>query len=118
MADEETYLNLLDTILQHHIELVGEKVALTAARRSPLEIDTEGSVKGFYGEGAEALDILTEQFIEMAGPEVTLSRIRSIVREELDESDYEAIPERIIPQEDSDDTSTGVVERIRGLVRF
>jgi hypothetical protein len=118
MADEETYLHLLDTILQHHIDLVGEKVALTAARKAPLEIDTEGTVTGFYGDGREALDILTDLFIEMAGQEVTLSRIRSIVEDELDEQDYDTVPERIRPHDDSEKQQNGVIERVRGLVSF
>ncbi len=61
MADEnrqEYYLDLMKRIVDEEREALGEETALKWARKTPLRINADGEITGFYGKGEETVEIL------------------------------------------------------------
>ncbi len=61
------YEQILSEILEAQKEFVGEKQALSAARRSSLELNRDGEIKDFYGSGAVATKVLLQVFYRQTG---------------------------------------------------
>jgi hypothetical protein len=55
---QEYYMDAIKRIVDEEKEALGEKVALKWARKTPLKIDEEGEITGFYGKGEDAVEIL------------------------------------------------------------
>lgn len=47
--EKDFYLSLIKEIIDDQNNMIGEKVAMQKARPSPLEIDKEDKINGFYG---------------------------------------------------------------------
>lgn len=60
--EKEIYVKILNAIIKKMKELLGEKIALTCARRAPLVINLKGKVIDYYGEGEVVVDILLKQY--------------------------------------------------------
>lgn len=61
MAEEnrqEYYLDVMERIVEKEKDALGEEVALKWARKTPLKINPEGELTGFYGKGEDAVEIL------------------------------------------------------------
>lgn len=61
MSDEnrqEYYLDLMKRIVDEEREALGEETALKWARKTPLKINSDGEITGFYGKGEETVEIL------------------------------------------------------------
>jgi hypothetical protein len=79
VKEKETYVKILNEMIKVMSELLGSKVALICARRTPLIINPEGKVEGFYGEGKLAVEILLKQYEEVIG-EVCHEPIRKAIK--------------------------------------
>lgn len=55
---QEYYLKVMERIVEDEKDALGEEVALKWARKTPLKINAEGEITGFYGKGEDAVDIL------------------------------------------------------------
>lgn len=99
MSEEEKYLSLLRAITRKQESLLGEKVAEGKARSAPLEIDPEGKIKRYYGEGEKAVELLIKQYEDVWGKEAADKKVKRVVRKELDSEDYGLVPERVKPEE-------------------
>lgn len=55
---QEYYKDSIEDIVEEQKEFLGPELALKQARQAPLDIDSEGNVKDFYGKGEDALEIL------------------------------------------------------------
>ncbi|MEM5847057.1 MAG: hypothetical protein QXE97_03100 [Candidatus Aenigmatarchaeota archaeon] len=67
MKEKKTYIKILNKMIEVMTELLGEKIVLICARRSPLLLDEKGKVKTFYGEGEIVVGILLKQFESIVG---------------------------------------------------
>lgn len=96
---DEEYLEILQIIVDTAVELVGRKVALEQARRSPVELDTDGTVEGYYGDGMTATNLLIEQIESVVGASIADSRLKHALEKQGTEEEYALLPERIRPVE-------------------
>jgi hypothetical protein len=55
---QEYYMNVLERIVDREKEELGEQVALKWARKTPLKVNENGEITGFYGKGEDAVEIL------------------------------------------------------------
>ncbi|MFT4868792.1 MAG: hypothetical protein ACI83Q_000402 [Colwellia polaris] len=55
---QEYYLDVMARIVEKEKEALGEEVALKWARKTPLKINSEDEITGFYGKGEDAVEIL------------------------------------------------------------
>jgi len=55
---QEYYLDLMKRIVDEEREVLGEEIALKWARKTPLKINADGEITGFYGKGEETLEVL------------------------------------------------------------
>lgn len=55
---QEYYLDVMARIVEKEKEALGEEVALKWARKTPLKINADGEITGFYGKGEDAVEIL------------------------------------------------------------
>lgn len=65
--EKEIYLEILQAILDSMVNFIGSRIALTAARKAPLNIDPEGKIVGYWGEGEVVVDILLKQYEAIMG---------------------------------------------------
>lgn len=107
------YEDAIEHVIDRFIDLLGEKTALKYARQAPLQIDKDGSVTAFYGEGDEVLSILTDQYSEVFGRTVARGKVRSALADIVDEDDLDRVPDAIRPG--SDETTHSFVERLRSF---
>lgn len=61
------YKELLSEVLKAQKEFVGEKQALSAARRSSLELSRDGEIEDYYGSGEVAMKVLLQVFYNQTG---------------------------------------------------
>lgn len=111
--ETEFYLTTINAILDEFTSLIGTKTTMIQARKAPLQIDADGTVTGFYGDGAEALDILTQQFEEVFGTTMARTRIQ-VALEEVAETEDERLPERIRPEDST--SEKGLFEWFRDVL--
>lgn len=55
---QEYYMDVLKRIVENEKDALGEEVALKWARKTPLKINEDGEITGFYGRGEDAVEIL------------------------------------------------------------
>jgi hypothetical protein len=63
----EDYEKLLSAILESQKEFVGEEQALSAARKSSLQLTSDGEIEDFYGQGPVAAKVLIQVFYRQTG---------------------------------------------------
>lgn len=95
--DEELYLDVLNAIVAYETELLGKKAALLQARKAPLDINVDGQVEGFYGEGRKAVDILVSQYETVFGRATADAGIRRTLDDVVPEENVDMLPERVHP---------------------
>lgn len=61
------YDKIVEEILEAQKQFVGEKQAISVARRSSLELDQEGQIKDYYGSGEVATKVLLQVFYRQTG---------------------------------------------------
>lgn len=103
---DDAYIRILQEIIDGQASFLGRKLALKQARRAPIEIDSEGSVTGFYGDGKNAVDILVTTFETVVGEDVADRKIRNHLRDTIDSEEYALLPERVKPMEESGSTTS------------
>ncbi len=114
---QELYLQVIQSIVDTFCDFLGEKTALSRARKAPLFIDKDGHVAAYYGSGRNALDIVVDQFESLLGQEVARIKIQAAVRACVPESKLEVLPERVCPTMDGDEEDNcdePFVERLFG----
>lgn len=116
MPEEDKHLHLIKAIVKNQERLEGKKVAIGRARSAPLQIDSEGEIKQYYGEGKNALDLLIQQYEEVWGQNVADKKIRNTVQKEFEPEDYSEVPERVRPEKREDSSSEGLIEKVRKIV--
>ena len=88
------YTPLLETTVRRQIELLGASAALEHARTvDALEIDDEGAIRRYDGDGEAVLEALVDAYATVAG-ELPASLIAYALRDEFDLSAYE-LPENL-----------------------
>lgn len=105
---QELYLKLVREIVSTFKAFLGEKTALTKARKAPLFIDKDGNVSAYYGNGRNAINILTTQFESVLGDRVAHRKIRSVVQHTVPEAQWDLLPGRIRPEKTE---TTGAADR-------
>lgn len=58
---------VMEAILNSQKEFVGDEQAIAAARKSPLRIDTEGNLTGYYGKKEIATELILKSFYSQTG---------------------------------------------------
>lgn len=91
--DHDQYLSIFETVLDNQKQLLGEKVALKYARKTSLEINPQGELTGFYGEGQSVLEILVQQYEQVWGEEVADRKIGRELKSELPEEKHNLLTE-------------------------
>ncbi|MFB6076836.1 MAG: hypothetical protein ABEK12_01750 [Candidatus Nanohaloarchaea archaeon] len=114
MPDTDRYLDILQHMIDAMAEFVGDKVALKYARQAPLDIDPDGTVNDFYGEGGQAVSILLGKYEDYMGASVADARLRSALRD-LPEDRHDLLPERIRPGQE-EDKGDGLLHRFRTML--
>lgn len=61
------YLKLLSEILEAQKEFIGEKQALSVARKSSLQLGQDGEIEDYYGSGEVATKVLLQVFYQQTG---------------------------------------------------
>jgi hypothetical protein len=95
--DRTFYRRVLRETVDDLERLMGEKVTLQQARKTPLEIDAEGEIVDYYGSGKTVLSLLVGRFEEVLGEEAAEHKIRKTMSRVVDEADYDKLPESIRP---------------------
>jgi hypothetical protein len=114
---QELYLTTIREVVTAFKNFLGEKTTLAKARKAPLFIDKDGNVSAYYGNGRNAVDILTTQFETVLGETVAHRKIRGIVRETVPEGQWELLPNRIQPRmQDTGTERRTLINRIRNYV--
>lgn len=114
MDEKEFYLNLIREIVDDQRNMIGNKVAMQKARASPLEIDKDDEITGFYGRGENVLNTISDKYGEVWGEKVARRKMRRTVRENVDEEHYELVPDYMVPEQDSGE---GIVSRLMTRLR-
>ncbi len=112
MPDQEHqdfYEKAIDRIIDTFIDLLGRKTALMTARKAPLEINKDGDVTGFYGEGKQVLSILTDQYADVFGKTVARRKVRQAIEDMIDDETREHLPTKLRTIETDDN---GFVARL------
>lgn len=97
MNRDEEYLEILQIIVDTAVKLVGKKIALERVRRSPVELGTNKTVDGYYGDGMTATNLLIEQIESVVGESITDSRLKHALKRQEKEENYSLLPERVRP---------------------
>ncbi|MFB6115192.1 MAG: hypothetical protein ABEK04_02785 [Candidatus Nanohalobium sp.] len=113
MPNDDEYLQLLRKIVDNQKKLVGKKVALGKARSAPLRINPDHEIEEYYGEGKNAVDLLLQQYEKVWGKDVADKKMQRLVEKELDEEEYNKVPERIRPEAREEDNSKGLVAKLK-----
>lgn len=60
--ETEVCIELLSSIIDKIAEMFGKRIALSDARKLPLQLSPEGEVTGYYGEGKTVLKLLVKAY--------------------------------------------------------
>lgn len=115
MSENDRYLGLIRAIVDNQEKMEGKKVAIGKARSAPLQINADGEIEKYYGEGENALDMLIQQYEQVWGEKVADRKIRNTIRKELEDEEYEKVPERVRPSEDQSDEK-GIFSKVKELI--
>lgn len=115
MHDEEFYLPILKEIVEKQKTMLGGKVALGIARKAPLTINPSNEIEEFFGDGKQAVNILVQQYEDFAGPKVIDSNVQNVVKSQVNNDDYDKLPERARPgfTYESDSGGKGILASIK-----
>lgn len=91
--NHDQYLSIFETVLDSQRQLLGDKVALKYARKTSLEINPDGELTGFYGDGESVLEILVQQYEDVWGEEVADRKIGRELKAELPEEQHHLLTE-------------------------
>lgn len=97
-------MRAIDRVVGTFIGMLGEKTALMNARKAPLEIDKDGTITDFYGEGRQVLSILTEQYAAVFGEYVARRKVRKALDDIVDEETEQLLPDDLQSVETGDDS--------------
>lgn len=56
------YLTVMQELINTFSSVIGEKAALTLARKAPIKLDADGNITEYYGEDTQAVALLLEQY--------------------------------------------------------
>lgn len=112
--EREKYKNIFDIILETQKKMLGDKVALKYARKTPLEIDMSGELEDFYGEGESVLEIVVGQYEQVWGEEVADRKIGRKLKSELPEEDYDLLTQELLDVEPRKGALTQLKEKVLG----
>ena len=63
--NNEFYLDLMKDLVEDQKKMLGEQVALQKARGTPLEMDKDGDITGYYGKGEDVLETILRKYGEV-----------------------------------------------------
>ncbi|MFQ3308632.1 MAG: hypothetical protein ACI977_000875 [Candidatus Nanohaloarchaea archaeon] len=89
--NREKYERIFNIILESQKNMLGQKVALKYARKTPLNITPGGELQGYYGEGKSVLNLVMAQYEQVWGKEVAERKIGRKLKDELSEDYYELL---------------------------
>jgi len=95
--EREFYQELIQEILNQQINSLGEKAALTKARRAPVTIGTKGQVMNFYGQGDDVLLMLASEYEEVWGKSIARMKLKNIFKKKVSQDKRELLPEELRP---------------------
>lgn len=110
----DQYLSIFETVLETQKQLLGKKVALKYARKTPLQINSEGDLTDFYGDGKSVLEILVEQYEQVWGKDVADRKIGRKLKSELPEENHDLLTEELRDVEPSRGAVSQLKEKIFG----
>lgn len=67
MREKDVYIEILNLMISKMSNLLGDKIALSCAKRAPLVMDLNGKVENYYGGGETVVDILLKQYENIMG---------------------------------------------------
>ncbi|MDY6789602.1 MAG: hypothetical protein SVV03_06620 [Candidatus Nanohaloarchaea archaeon] len=94
--NQEFYLDAIKMIVDRFKEFAGEKIALIAARQSPLEVSSKGEIRAYYGTGKKALNILIDQYRKLLGERLANIEIRQALQD-ISEKNKNLVPPDVRP---------------------
>jgi hypothetical protein len=98
----EFYMEVSQEIIDSMEVLYGYQEIISLARETPLKVDQDGDIRGYYGPGRVALEILLEKVEEDVGKEPADSRIASRIEKKFGEERDELLPTRVSPYSNRD----------------
>lgn len=96
-GEQAFYLTVLRAIVDAFISFQGRQSALIKARKAPLDIDADGTITGYYGTGADAVDVLARQYEQFLGEQAADRQMREAIAPHVDEEQIDLLPERLRP---------------------
>lgn len=111
--DRAQYLKILQIIVERFKNFSGQKAALSRARKAPLDIDADGNVTGFYGEGEKAIDVLSRQYEAFMGVEAADRKIRKAM---VVIDNPSLLPERLRPRKQENQFLDKVLDHLHAFI--
>lgn len=111
---KDFYLSFIRDLIAEQEAMLGRNVALQKARSAPLEIDKDGNINDFYGQGEDVLETLVQQFGGVWGEDVAQRKVRDTVRGSVPEEKYDLLPEYMIPSKEQKGILGQIVSQLKG----
>ncbi len=115
--NQEFYLNAIKLIIDRFKEFAGKKIALIAARQSPLEVGSGGRIKAYYGTGRKALTVLIGQYRDLLGRNVANIEVKKALTD-ISRDNRELIPSDVRPSSSSRSGIDFFIERLKDVFNF
>ncbi|PSH01096.1 MAG: hypothetical protein BRC30_00060 [Nanohaloarchaea archaeon SW_7_46_7] len=112
--NNEFYLDLMKDLVEDQKKMLGEQVALQKARGTPLEMDKDGDITGYYGKGEDVLETILRKYGEVWGDAVARRKMRKTVSKNISEENYEQLPDYMRPKDDQKGMIGSIIQQIRG----